>query len=99
MTFDDLKDAVPWETVLIDALGEEGYFISLNPLKNRLITVDKRGNFDAYSWRESNIRNWRIKKPNIKLYAYKLGCNEVVYYRKETACPSDRAPEYDLEFE
>jgi len=62
MKFSDLKDCVPFPTVLVDKHGAERYFIAINPYTNRLTTSRVDDGADC-SWSETEIENWTIKQP------------------------------------
>ena len=66
MTFKDLENAIPFETVLVNECGNERFFVVINPINNILIACHKEG--DAFTnWEEEEIKNWKIKKTTKKV--------------------------------
>lgn len=107
MTFDDLKNAVPFETVFIDRERNKRLFIGLDPrdVEYKLITKSISTNV-CHAWKEKEITDWTIKKVR-KLYAYQdQSDGEVVFYADDKeekrvihGYTQLRAPDYDLTFE
>ena len=77
MRFSDLKDAVPFKTVLVDGHGAERYFIAINPCNNRLITSRLDDSRPSY-WSEAEIENWTIKQPKKTLLAFRNNLGGVI---------------------
>lgn len=65
MTFDDLKDAVCGETVLVDQFETHRYFVGL--VKDKLLTSTYSTD-ELYAWEELSIKKWTIKKENKKYW-------------------------------
>ena len=62
MKFSDLKDAVPFKTILVDEGGVERCFVAINPYNNRVITTRSVTGY-PYCWTEAEIKDWIIKQP------------------------------------
>ncbi len=69
MTFDDLKDAVPGETVLITTVKGALFYVGV--INNNLITCNLDG-IDSNSWTEAEVTHWSIKKTKPKVERVKL---------------------------
>ena len=77
MRFSDLKDCVPFATVLVDSHGAKRYFITINPYTNRLTTSRVDDGADC-SWSETEIENWTIKQPKKTLLAFRNNLGGVI---------------------
>ena len=59
MNFEDLKNAVSGETVLVDGFGAERFFLGFNTSKAIIITERLYDGGGVTSWTEDNIKDWK----------------------------------------
>lgn len=89
MTFEDLKDAVPFETVLIGHSGNEKYFVGINPHTQHIITQNVP-TLNLQRWKEYEIKDWKIKdkEPNYEtLYECITPTGDFLLLNKKGMCP------------
>lgn len=91
MTFDDLKDAVPFKTVLIDDDLCERIFVAISYEHKIIYTTYISGDIaGSVSWTEQEIKDWKIKPDHEGIRELKPG--ETIYYSGYT----QRRPEKEL---
>lgn len=77
MKFEDLKDAVPFETVLVDGEGLEVFFVATHSLWDRgrevvLYIIDNLDlDYTLIERDEYELEDWHIKKENKKITLYR----------------------------
>ena len=74
MKFSDLKDAIPFTTILVNTRGHEWLFAGFNPINNKLI-IRRTADGIYYERTEAEIEDWYIKQPEAerkKLLAFKI---------------------------
>lgn len=77
MKFEDLKDAVPFETVLVDDEGLEAFFVATHSLHDRgrevvlYIINNLNLDYNLIERDEYELEDWHIKKETKKITLYR----------------------------